>query len=645
MDKVDIRFSRISEKWIEAHNAFQEVYEKIQDGYRYLSGDQYDELQRSWYERIRRPSRSFNNIFPMVNFLMGDFIQNDQKIKVYPRPGADPKIADILAKIVEHEDFHNSAKSFLTTWALAGIIRIGYACPKFTNKRDPNGCIEYENVDEFQVCFDPASRHPLLDDARFVSRSQFFEKEDILEFADRKDRNELKQLLVDRLDQSWEPTLDIGNQGLIANELFLDEPAGLYRVIEWHEMVWEDVESVYDPETGYETMWTLEGKKADLFFKIHPQYKIRRSRRKRKKIITYIPSINYLLYERDSDIQDGTYDIVPFSAYPYGPKTVYNFGLIENARDIQDDLNSWANMANTTIAKVLDPGHKYLEGAVVNEEVIESFGSMPGVNFIIKNSFDVNSAIRQNEIPKVPFAPNEMTRERSEMLMKVLGFTPNLLGEQESAHENASLFAHRVKQAKTSLAIIYSNFSRSKVRFYEKVIRMIQENYVGERVFPVVSAKNDAPQEIIVNKVFLDKILNDITIGEFYIQADDMERNPSARNLRLLQKTEIIQSLMGLFGQSFPLTGEMIVALMDWWLKESDLGDTDKLIQIFAGAVQQTQQAQAQQAGEQMAYQKAESLMNMAKIQNEMTELPPEKAEPQSAKKAEKPKSKAQNKK
>ena len=620
---IEKKMSIISQKWLETHNIFQEIYDEILKGYKYLSGDQYEEKQKKWYERLRRPTRSFNIIFPVFNALIGDFILNNQRIKIYPRPGSDPRIAKLFTNILEYEDINNNVRTFFSQWAIPGLIKTGFARPYFGDEYDRYGSVIYEDVDELQVLYDVSARNPLLDDAKFMARSKLLSKEDILETVNSKQRKELRELLVNYEDNNIEPLdIDPHNQSLMDDEQFQDESNGRYRVIEWHEMKYETTEIVYDPETGHKENFTLEGRKADLFFKFNPNYKIRTSRERIKYIFTYIPAIMYPLSYKKADIQDKTYDFIPFTAYNYGPKAIYNFGIMRNARDVQDDYNSWSNMANTTMSKTLDPGHKYKEGAVLNENDIKNAGSMPGVNFIIDRNIDLNDAIRMNEITKAPFAPNEMAALRADMLQKITGFTPNLMGVQESAHENATLFVQRVKQAKTSLAIIYNNFARSKARFYEKVIRLQQENYKTEKIFPIIGEMSDTQEEVIINQQFFGKVLNDITVGEYYIIPDDLERSPSARHIRFIQKSEVINVLLGMFGDAFPMTPGMAVAIMEWWLKESDLGDIDKLLQVFKTELQQ-QMEQSQQTGEfQAGMEQLGGLLELAKKKKELSELP-----------------------
>ena len=610
------RIVAISRIWLGEFNCFKSHYDEMEQGYNYLAGDQYDDKQLKWFETVRRPARVFNLIFPLFNQLLGDFLLNDQKIHVYPLPGGDAKMASVFEDLLDHANLQNDAKSVLMEYALSGIVKMGYLFGRFSDEKEIDGSLVLSHVDEFEVLFDSSAEDYFLDDAQYVARSRWLSKGQILQYFPEHAR-ELKQSLLDREDMSFWDQLDPAGANLLANSQLSNEREGKYRIIEWHEKRFEEVEVAVDTMTGQSQIWSLSGKKADLFFKTNKNVKIIRRKDEIKTITEIIPGLNFFLSEKQADLQDRTFDIIPFSAYSYGRRAIQNFGVFKNSVGPQDDFNSWQNQSNALINQAINPGCRYKPDALKNPKAVELYSNAPGTNYQIKDTYDISQAMQQNEVANFPFAPAEMAAQRGELLQKIAGITPNMMGVQDTKQENASLFAQRVKQAKIALQVLYNNFSRSKRRFYNKQIQIMQENYDTTRYFLVTQPDTREQKEVLINVQVGEKVLNDIRTGRYQVIADDMERNPTAKQLRFLQKTEVVQTVLTMFS-SVPLPPDAIVVILDWWLSESDLGDIDKFIAAFAGVLQQQQAAQTDEMQKQGAMQDVSALLDLAGKKNSL---------------------------
>ncbi len=106
-------------------------------------------------------------------------------------------------------------------------------------------------------------------------------------------------------------------------------------------------------------------------------------------------------------------------------------------------------------------------------------------------------------------------------------------------------------------------------------------------------------------------ILNDIRKGRYEIVADDMERNPTAKHLRFMQKSEVVQTVLSMFG-NVGIPPQAISLILQWWLGESDLGDVNEFIQAFTQVVQEGQAEQTDQMQRQQAMQEVGSLLELA---------------------------------
>lgn len=576
---------------------FQEHFREIEDAYNYLAGIQFSKAQYKWYEEIRRPARTFNLIFPIFNQVLGDFLLNNQNHKVFPLPGGTNQIAMVYQKLIDHANVQNDIESVHLDTALAGIAKAGFFYPRFSDEKELDGSLVITNIDEFEIMWDPASQDYFLDDAQYVIRTRWMSKDDILRYWPQH-RSELEQILKERLEIDWENTGSVPMDAVFAfhNRNFVNEKDGKYRIIEFREMEYDETEVAINPMTGQSMIFDLEGKKADLFFKVNPNVRIVRRRDRIKKITNIIPGLFFLLDEKKADVQDRTHDYIPFCAYHYGQNSLSNFGVFRNAKDPQDDFNSWRNQSNALINKFIDPGFIYKPEHFENPEDIENYGSMPGVNIKVDSERTFDEIIRSfgDYLTKLPFAPEKMSIEAAEFLQKVTNVTNNMQGVSETANEPASLFAQRVNRAMVALQTLYYNWSRSKRRLYNKAIRIMQTNYTTERYFLITNPKTQTQEELIINWRYGDRIINDIRVGRYEVSTDQIDNHPTSKFARFRQKTEIIQTIQALFGgQAIPPGA--ILPILSWWLEDSQLGDVQDFLQAIGNAIAEVSEGMQQQ--------------------------------------------------
>jgi len=625
-EKASEIVTKVTRNYLLEAPLWRKEYDEIEDGYKYLAGEHYSPAKRQWYNTQRRPTRTFNLIFPIFNQVMGDFILNDQKIRVYPKPGGEKEIAAAFEDILDQVNFENDYKAVLARAGLAGLVKMGVLYPRWSDEIQIDGSLVIGEVDEFEVMHDSRAIRDGADDAFYWIRSRMLTKGEILhEWSHHKTK--LNEALHDREELGYWGEVSEFMQLNINNPDFLNEMEGKYRVIEYHEVTYKNVDVFTDLDTGQSEIWSLEGKKADIFKKIHPNHKFSKRNYKYKHINTVLPALNFLLDEKPADLQDGKPDLVMYNAYNYGKRAIKNFGIFKNAKDPQDDFNDWRNQLADLINKAADPGHTYRPEELENPRDVELYGRAPGVDFKVRaTAKSLEDAIRRNDIPQLPFGPDQMSQEAADFIMKVTGVTSNLMGQSESRQEPASLFAQRVRQAKVALVVIYSNWQRTKRRLYEKGIRLIQENMPDDQYFLINHPGiKDEPKEIIVNQRIGNTVLYDLKQGRYGVIAEDMENNPGAKALRFVQKSEVVERVITLFGGAI-VSPMAIVAILDWWLGDSDLGDIDKFINAFAAAIQQQVVQQEDQEQKAEAFSTADAMLNLAtqaqQLQNPAQGLP-----------------------
>lgn len=593
------------------YSTFTSHFEEIDDGYNYLAGIQFNKSQYNWYEEHRRPARVFNLIFPIFNQILGDFLLNELGIRVYPQPGGTSQIAEAISKLIEHTNIENDIKSVFQDTALAGIVKHGFLYPRFTDENHPDGSVVIRNVDEYEIMWDPAAQDYFLDDAQYVLRTRWLSKEDILHYFP-EHKTELEPLLTERQEMPWEGELASDVAMAMQNRDFVNELEGKYRIIEYREMRFEECEVAYDPMTRNSFIWNLEGNKADLFRKRFPSYKIVRRRDKIKWTTLIIPGLYFFLSEKKEELQDKQHDIIPFTAYAYGKRSIRHFGVFRNAKDPQDDYNSWKNQSNAIINQIVNPGRIYNPADFENPEDIENYFDVPGVNIKTDSTKPLKDLMinLSQYYTNLPFAPDKMSLESAEFLQKITNVTNNMFGEEETANEPASLFAQRVRRAQVALQTIYHNWARTKRRLYDKVVSLMQLNYDTQRYFLITNPKTNSQEELVINIKIGDQIVNDIRVGKYYVTTDEIENHPTTKFARFRQKTEVVQMIQQLFGgQAIP--PQAILPTLVWWLEDSGLGDIDEFLKNLAMGIQQVVSQTEDEVAQTQAIELTDRILDM----------------------------------
>lgn len=594
----EILVERASRYYLDALPTWQSKYEEYTDGYNYLAGDQYTPKRKEWYTEQYRPTNIFNILLPIFNQVLGDFILNDQKTQVFPKEGGNPRTAAAIVDMNDFYDDEHDIKAVFLKTALAGLINTGVLYPRYSDEKVFGGDLLFTNIDEFELIYDTRCKEMMADDYKWLIRSNWFTREDLIHFFP-EHRAKFIQFLESEKDKTYLAESEYMMNNMNHPE-FINEFEGKYRLFEYQETTWDKAEIALNTSTGQGEIFQLEGEKADFFLKTHPEIKLVTRRVKVKTDYKILPTLNLKIDERRAPIQDGTPDYIIYNAYPYGRRMIDSFGLFRNAKGPQKDFNDWRNTLHDAINKVVNPGHTYKPDLLENPEAVELWGRRPGINFQVKNAVSrLDDAIKKNDITKLPFAPDQMSQESAEFLMKITGVTPNFLGVSETRQEPATLFAQRVNQAKVALAVIYDSWQRTKKRFYEKRLSLMQKYITYERYYPIRHHSKPEPKVLGVNvqseQAVADEIVNDINVGKYGVAIESMDRNPAARSMRFMQKTEVVQTILSMFGGAM-VNPASIAAIMEWWLSESDLGDIDDFLGIFiqslTGMYQQQQDTQ-----------------------------------------------------
>ena len=591
------RIVDISRVFHKEFDKWKPIYNEIEMGYNWLGGEQYDDEEKEWYKNLRRPTNVFNLLFPHVNTVMGDFLENDNAEHVFPMGQSDPQIASTLRDLLDNVFFNNDIKSLDAETLLAALVKMGWTYTRYSNEREIGGSVVISNIDEFEIMFDSRAKDYYIDDAKYLIRSRWLTTDDILSTWPHH-RAKLKDILMDRRDSAFWTDMDEEIGAMMDHHDFTMEVQGKYRVLEFHEMKYSKTQVAYDPVTRqkYIVDYDKNAQKVERFLAKNPQFRIIDSTEKIKYISNIIPGLAFECDHKKADIQDKQFDYQPLFAYHYGKKSVNNFGIFKNSFGPQKEFNEWHNRTADIINKQSNQTIGFKPSSLLNPREVENQGSMTGGVVKFTDDADPSRDYLRYDPPTFPTGTDVMSREALDLIPKILGITPNQMGFSENKQEPASLFGMKVRQATKALSVIYNNLSRTKQRRSNKILTMLQYYYDTPHIFNVLIKDNMTMKRIEINIKYGEKVLNDITVGKFQVVFDDKDRNPTARALRWELKNQLVQIILNSFGPT--------AVDPEWWLKEADLGDVQELIdrinQSIMGMVQQGQEMEAMDAADRI---------------------------------------------
>lgn len=568
-------------------------------GFNYIKSVQYSPELESYYKAQRRPTYVFNAIFEKFNHVLGDHFLGDQKQKVYRKPGGTQEAADLWTDILDHVHTDNNYRYELGRTVLEGWINQGFIYPRYSDEKQIDGSLVYRNEDGFLIMYDSRARDYFLDDAKYVDRMRYMAASDVLKQLERgtwsAKRSDLEELLkeVAKDEHIWaDNDWQLDN---FTNPYFQNIKNGQYLVVEHFEIVWDYAEVIVDPFTQEANIIDVKDpERRDMLIKDARASSKRIVERKErvKKVTTILPALSFFLHEKDCDTQDGTYDIIPYSPYPYGTKTIENFGMMQVVCGPQDFLNDMQNRTLDIMNKSANAGLKIVREAFENPEDAKRSGQ-PGIVLWEKAEWAMKGikTYERFDPPKMPMDSYQMAQE-AKYFIDIVTSTQELSGRDEEKNAPASKYAQKIAQGQITLAVPTYTLNMVKSRLDNKLIRLGQANYNTERTFLMRDNATGQQKELRINIPYMGKILNNVQVGEYEVVIDNTSQNPLSKAVRSEQKMAFIRDVL------MPLFGPSTAFIPDWdeLLINSDMGDMKKWAENVKNVIAQMTGAQEQQA-------------------------------------------------
>jgi hypothetical protein len=316
-------------RWKHAKEGNANWREEAAEAYKFVSGNQWVEDDKTLLEEEGRPCITFNRTEVFIDAISGLEINNRQQIHYYPREINDQGLSEVLthgAKWVRDEtDAENEESEAFRDCVVSGI---GVTRSRMDYAEDPKGKFLEERVDPLNIWFDPGARKKCLSDRRYTFHGEYM------------DREEAHEKWPDQVLPKDAPDLEASPINTDRNWLYKDEEANIFEskdqvfILYYEECRKEDYYVALNPLTNQ-----LEEITTEQFSSLK---KLGLKHVKKQRNVYYRTFCNAdgepLEEIEKSPIQDFTYK---FMTYKRDRAKNAWYGLVRHMKDPQRWANKW----------------------------------------------------------------------------------------------------------------------------------------------------------------------------------------------------------------------------------------------------------------------------------------------------------------
>jgi hypothetical protein len=272
------------------------------------------------------------------------------------------------------------------------------------------------------------------------------------------------------------------------------------------------------------------------------------------------------LYDDLSPSPYAGFSIVPVTAYrDVSMRTANHFGIVELMKDPQVEVNKRWSQALNMLNQQVQPGIYAETDAFVDDKQAEQSMKEAGAITWVNSGVLASGKIQERTVPTFPNAPMQMEQFSQDIMKKITGINPDLLGQDRGRQEPGIVVRLRQQQGMTLLKPLFKNVNHMKKELFKRQLAIIMQ-YMPDRQILRILGQNDRYQIDRETGVIYDKILN---LSANIRAIRDLDYNiiaePAPGNMtkRMLELTALIE-----MSERFPVPPDQIIEKME--IPESD---------------------------------------------------------------------------
>ena len=590
---------------------------EAREDFAFRDGFQWTSEERRLLQDEMRPCLTFNLTKSSVDLIMGMNEDNKIDYKCGPVDRTDGFLCDVLNDLAywiqQNNRFSDEEDDALESAAISGR---GYVAIDFSPDPKRFGDIVMQEiavpVHEFH--FDPAARKRDLSDAsyifwdRWLSVADFKVKypkvkkkqiEDFISASGGQTDPWSSQSSVDSTNETYDVrgvdySSDTSDYSRPMDTEFFDKSKNMIRVV--HMEYWDVFKRTYffHPEEKKWMEITGVPLKAaeEAFLADFPNAEFVTETMMDKKVKWLQFNGKDILYDDDSPSPFPGFTICPTFIYGDASKrTANHYGIVRLIKDPQREVNKRWSQALHLLNQQAQPGVYAETDAFVDgpqaEASLKEAGSVTWVN-----PGALNNKIKERTVPKFPDAPMQMEQFSQEIIKKITGINPDLLGQDRGRQEPGVVVRLRQQQGMVLLKPLFKAYNNMKRDLFMRQLAIIMEYMPDSQILRILGETDrymiDPNTGIITDNMTKRQAnIREIKNISYNVIAEESQGNMTKRMLELTALLEMQKS-------GFPVDPQQIIEKMS-------IPDQDK--QRWLMFIQQQMESQAQSTAEQFQAQ------------------------------------------
>lgn len=288
------------------------------------------------------------------------------------------------------------------------------------------------------------------------------------------------------------------------------------------------------------------------------------------------------LYDGDSPLPYDGFSIVPCFAYKdVSGKSINHYGIVRLIKDPQKEVNKRWSQTTNLLNQQVQPGVYAETDAFVDQAQAEaSLKTAGSVTYLNKGAIKQGKFL-ERKMPTFPDAPLRLEEFAQNMIRRISGINPDLLGMDRGRQEPGIVVKLRQQQGLVLLKPLFTANKRLKKANFERVIAIIMAYMPDEQILSILG-ENERYK--IMDGMIIDKKselmanIRDVRNLRFNIEAEEVPGNRSSRMLELSVYLEMQRD-------GFTVDPRIIIDKLD--LPQSEKQDWIEYIEAQQKAAQQ----------------------------------------------------------
>jgi len=485
----------VKELFSEAVAADTDWQRNARESFKFRDNDQWSEEEKSILEEAKRPHLTFNITKSHIDLIMG--INEDQRKRFVCTPvSVDDSfrcdiLNDIISILYEKNDWIDEEDAAFESAVICGR---GWVSIDFDIDVDRYNriTITETNIPIHEVRRDPASRKADLSDASYIIWDKWLSIEDfIVKYPKMKNKvieafatgrwpvlDTLQRLSPENADWPSGDLNDVSDYEDALDIEFYDTKKRQIRVA--HMEYWKNVDVywVRNPETGEWEKVTKDWKFfKEEFNKIYPGKELEYEKRITKEVWWLQFSGDEILFNGKSPIAYKGFNIIPCFLYgDVSRRNANHFGIVELMKDAQREINKRVSQTLNLLNQQVQPGVYAEVRAFINKDQAEASMKEAGAITWLNDGAIQGQRFLERNVPTFPSAIMQMEQFAQEIVRRITGINPDLMGQNDKRQEPGIVVQLRQQQGMTILKPVFKSYERMKRELFRRQISIITQH-------------------------------------------------------------------------------------------------------------------------------------------------------------------------